>query len=167
MIYEFNQAISKMDEFRAEAQVLIPVLKAARAELGEERANHLILGALRAWCRERFKQIGARIPGSPKEKWDAIKALDGSRTRENDLEFEIQKWEPEAIEYDVTRCKYADLFRELGEPELGVTLACNSDCYLVEQVTRPDVEYTRTQTIMEGGSYCDIRWRIKTNPIPK
>ena len=73
-MYEFSQAISKMDEFKAEAQVLIPVLQAARAELGEERANRLILGALRVWCRERFKQIGGRIPGTPKEKWDTLKS---------------------------------------------------------------------------------------------
>jgi hypothetical protein len=167
MIYEFNQDISKMDEFKAEAQVLIPVLEAARAELGEERANRLILGALQAWCRERFKQVGAGIPGSPKEKYESIKKLDGARTRENDLEFEILKWEPEAVEYDVSRCKYAELFRELGEPELGVVLVCDSDIYLVEEVTGPDVEYTRTQSIMQGGSCCDIRWRIKTDSPPK
>jgi hypothetical protein len=39
MIDEFNQAISKLDEYKAEAQVLIPVLKAVRTELGEERVN--------------------------------------------------------------------------------------------------------------------------------
>ena len=167
MIYEFNQAISKMDEFKAEAQVLIPVLQAARAELGEERANRLILGALRAWCRERFKQVGARTPGTPKEKWDTLKKLDGARTREHDLEFEIVKWEPEAIEYDVSRCVYADFFRELGEPELGAVLVCDADLYLVDQVTGSEVEYTRTQSIMEGGSLYDIRWRIKTDSIPK
>ena len=64
-------------------QVLIPVLQAARAELGEERANRLILGALRAWCRERFKQAGARTPGTLKEKWDTLKKLDGERTRDH------------------------------------------------------------------------------------
>ena len=163
MMYEFNQAISKMDEFKAEAQVLIPVLQAARAELGEERGNRLILGALRAWCRERFKQVGARTPGTPREKWDTLKKLDGARTREHDLEFEIIKWEPEAIEYDVSRCLYAELFRELGEPELGAVLVCDSDLYLVEQVTGPEVEYTRTQSIMQGGSFCDIRWRIRNH----
>jgi hypothetical protein len=167
MIYEFNQAISKMDEFRAEAQVLIPVLQAARAELGEERANRLILGALRAWCRERFRQMGARTPGTPREKWDTLKKLDGARTREHDLEFSILKWEPEAIEYDVSRCVYADLFRELGEPELGAVLVCDADVYLVEQVTGPEVAYTRTQSIMQGGSFCDIRWCIKTHSIPE
>jgi hypothetical protein len=165
MIYEINQAISKLDEFNAEAQVLIPVLKAVRAELGEERANCLIFEALRAWCRERFRQIGAGIPGTAREKWDIIKKQDGSRTRDNDLEFTILKWEPEAIEYDVSHCIYADFFRELGEPELGAILVCDSDIYLVEEVTGLEVEYKRTQSIMQGGSCCDIRWRIKTNSI--
>jgi L-2-amino-thiazoline-4-carboxylic acid hydrolase len=161
MIYEFNQAISKLDEFKAEAQVLIPVLRAARTELGEEQANSLILGALRAWCRQRYRQIGADLPGSPREKYETLKELDGLRTRDSDLDFEILKWEPEAVEYDVSRCIYADFFRGLGEPELGAVLACDSDVYLVEEVTGPDVEYRRTQSIMEGGSFCDIRWRIK------
>jgi hypothetical protein len=166
MIYEFNQAISKMDEFKAEAQVLIPVLKAVRAELGEEHANRLILGVLRAWSQERYKQIGARISGSPKEKWNTLETLDASRIRENDLEFEFLKQETEAIEYNVTHCKYADFFRELGEPELGVVLACNKDFHLAVGAN-PEVELTRTQTIMEGESCCDIRWRIKTDSIPK
>jgi hypothetical protein len=116
---------------------------------------------LRAWCRERFRQIGAGIPGTAREKWEIIKKQDGTRTRDNDLEFKIHKWEPEAIEYDVSRCIYADLFRELGEPELGAILVCDSDIYLVEAVTGPEVEYKRTQSIMQGGNCCDIRWRYK------
>jgi hypothetical protein len=167
MTYEFNQAISKLDEIKAEAQVLIPVLKAARAELGEEFANRLVFGALRAWGRERFKQIGSGIPGTSKERYEAIKNLDGLRIRENDLQFEILKWDPEAIEYDVSRCIFADFFRQLGEPELGAILVCDSDVYLVEEVTDPEVEYKRTQSIMEGADFCDIRWRIKTNAAPK
>jgi hypothetical protein len=162
MIYEMNEATSKMDEFRAEAQVLIPVLRAARAELGAERANQLVLGALRDWGRERFRRIGEAFPGSPEEKWRAIKELDGKRTRQSDLDFTMLRWDAEAVEYDVTRCAYADLFRELGEPELGEVLACGADTYLAEEVTRPDVTFTRSQCLMTGGCLCDVRWRIKT-----
>jgi hypothetical protein len=163
MIYEFNQAISKMDEYRVEMQVLLPVLKSMREELGEEHANRLIQDALRGWCRERFKVTGASIPGTPKEKCDTIKKNDGVRTREHDLEFEILRWDSEALNYDVSRCKYAEFFREIGEPELGALLVCDNDHYLVEQVTGPEVEYSRTQSIMEGGSFCDIRWRYHSH----
>jgi hypothetical protein len=164
MIYEMNEATSKLDEFRAEAQVLVPVLKAAREELGEERANALILGALRDWGRERFRHIGADIPGSPQEKWQAIKDLDMKRTRKDDLDFAMLRWDAEAVEYDVTRCKYAELFRELGEPELGEVLVCGADTYLSEEVTGPDVTYTRSQCLMTGGCLCDVRWRISAEP---
>ena len=64
MIYEFNPPVSKMDEIKAEVQVLLPVLQAACAELGVEQANQLIFSALRAWGRERFKCIGDSLPGN-------------------------------------------------------------------------------------------------------
>ena len=83
-----------------------------------------------------------------------------SRMRENDLEFELLKQGPEAIEYNVTRCIYADFFRELGEPELGAVLVCDQSNHIAEEIGSPDVEFKRTQMIMEGGCWCDIRWRI-------
>ena len=64
-----NPEISLLDQVKMQAQVLVPVLKALRAELGEERANTLVTTALREWSREMFLRIGALIPGSPREKW--------------------------------------------------------------------------------------------------
>jgi hypothetical protein len=166
MDFEFNQNISFMDEVKTQAQVLLPVLKAARAELGEERANRLILGALRVWWREGIKQLGGRFPGSPKEKYDAMNAVAISRIRENDLEIESLKQEPETQEFNVTRCSFAEFFRQLGEPELGYILCCEGDLFLAE-VGSPMVDLVRTQTIMKGASCCDFRIHTKSNSTPK
>lgn len=166
MDYEINQKISLMDEIEMQAQVLIPVLKAVRAELGKERADRLVIDALRAWSRERYQRLGARISGSPKDKYDAVWAMGAPRIQPNDLEIETLKEEPEAQEFNVTRCRYAEFFRQLGEPDLGVVLLCETDFQLVE-VGSPDVELTRTQTIMQGGCCCDFRFRIKSSSIPK
>jgi len=68
--------------------------------------------------------------------------------------------EPDAMEFDVTGCRYADFFRQLGEPELGAVLLCETDDHMV-QVGEPEVELTRTQTIMKGASHCDFRYRMK------
>ena len=163
----YNLAISTMDEIREEVRVLLPVLQAARAELGEERANRLIFGALRASRRELYKQIGARFPGSPKEKWDAMNALYEVKIRENEFEFEILRQDSEAFELNITRCKFAEFFRELGELDLGVVLMCDGDFQVVDEVASPDVELTRTQTIMQGGCCCDSRFQIKRNQISK
>jgi hypothetical protein len=60
----------------------------------------------------------------------------------------------------ITGCRYADFFRALGEPELGAVLLCEADNHMVE-VGSPEVEMTRTQTIMKGAKYCEFRYRMK------
>ena len=50
------------------------------------------------------------------------------------------------------------MYRELGLEELGYTLSCNRDGSLLAGFA-PDVEFTRTQTIMQGASHCDFRYR--------
>ena len=77
------------------------------------------------------------------------------------------KREPEAVEFNVTGCRYADFFRQLGEPELGALLLCDMDVHLTELVGGPEVELTRTQTIMKGAQYCDFRYRLKTGTAAK
>ena len=46
----------------------------------------------------------------------------------------------------------------MGEPELGFLLICSADFPTAEGVG-PDIELTRTQTIMQGAAHCDFRYR--------
>jgi len=155
-----NQQISFLDQAKIQAQVLVPSLKALRAELGEERANTLVTTALRNWLRDMILQAGALIPGSPKEKWEALNAASLPRIG-RDVDFQMLKQEPETMEINITGCRYADIFRAIGEPELGNVLLCEGDVHIAE-VGSPEVEFTRTQTIMKGAKYCDFRYRMKT-----
>jgi len=82
-----------------------------------------------------------------------------------DIDMQMLKAEPDAMEFNVIGCRYADFFRELGEPELGAVLLCEADNHVVD-AAGPDVELTRTQTIMKGGSYCDFRYRMKSKDDP-
>jgi hypothetical protein len=50
------------------------------------------------------------------------------------------------------------VYKELGEPELGFLLACSSDFAFAEGLG-PDINLTRTQTIMQGASHCDFRYK--------
>jgi hypothetical protein len=156
-----NPEISLLDQAKIQAQVLVPILKALRAELGEERANKLVTTALRDWSRDMFLRIGALMPGSPKDKWAALNAAAMPRIGA-DVDIELLKQDTDAMEFNITGCRYADFFRALGEPELGAVLTCEADNHMVE-VGNPEVELTRTQTIMKGAKYCDFRYRMKTS----
>jgi hypothetical protein len=63
------------------------------------------------------------------------------------------------FEFDVQRCKYAEMYRDLGIPELGAVLSCNRD-YAMAQGFAPDATLTRTQTILGGAPCCDFRYRF-------
>jgi hypothetical protein len=39
----------------------------------------------------------------------------------------LRRRDQEALEFDVTRCRFAEFFRTLGEPELGALLICETD----------------------------------------
>lgn len=66
----------------------------------------------------------------------------------------------ERFGFNVTRCRYAEMYRALGIPELGALLSCNRDYALIEGFN-PEVALTRTQTIMEGASHCDFRYQMR------
>ena len=64
--------ISWFDQVKIQVEVLLPVLEAARKELGTEKANELIFSALRARIKKSYTTMANGIEGSPKIKWHEI-----------------------------------------------------------------------------------------------
>ncbi len=159
-----NQNISLIDQVKMQAQVLVPVLRALRAELGEARANALVTGAIREWSRKLFFEIAAQTPGDPVERWTTMTFETLPRIADS-IDVQMLKQEPDAVEFNVTGCRFAEFFRQLGEPELGAVLLCEADDHVAD-AAEGAVELTRTQTIMKGASYCDFRYRLKRSASP-
>jgi len=90
---------------------------------------------------------------------DLARGLDAWR-KGNALEMDVLEESPERFSFNVTRCRYAEMYTALGVPELGALLSCNRDYSLVEGFNGA-VDLERTQTIMQGASHCDFRFRVK------
>ena len=149
--------IPLIEQVKVQAQVLVPLIKTLRAELGEERANTLVRKALgnhfRNLGREAWHRYGARSAEDKIEKtWKGFAAADA-------LKYEVLKKTPHAYELNVTECQYAKFFRELGEPELGFLLVCSQDFNFFEGYEGVALKFT--QTIMQGQSHCDFRYRLE------
>jgi L-2-amino-thiazoline-4-carboxylic acid hydrolase-like protein len=149
-------AVSVIEQARIQAQVLVPLVKAMQAELGEEKANRLVRNALGDLYRrfgEEFWKARSE-PNLGKSVASAFKtyAQDGA------LDYRVGEQSQDAFALDVTRCRYAEFYKELGEPELGFLLVCTAD-FAVADGFGSDVRLTRTQTIMQGASHCDFRYR--------
>ena len=113
-------------------------------------------------ARRAGESIAQELEGSPLEKVAALLP----RFNEGDaLELEVLKQDASCYEFNVTRCRFAEFYKELGMPELGRLLSCNRDFALSEGISS-ELKLERSQTIMEGASHCDFRFRVK-NPPPK
>jgi L-2-amino-thiazoline-4-carboxylic acid hydrolase len=150
--------ISLLDKTRIQAQVLVPVLRALRTELGKDKADAIVKQALREWSRALFAAIGAQVEGSKRRKWATVQSA-WNEVSAPDVEFTTLRHDEEAMEFDVTRCRYAEFFRALGEPELGALLVCEPD-FDVVAAGEGSVSLTRTQTIMKGAPSCTFRYRF-------
>src|SRR5207247_4338477 len=102
--------------------------------------------------------IGDRLDDTPRHKWAAMQgALNDVSARE--VEAEILRKDKEALEIDVTSCRFAEFFRALGEPELGALLICETDMDIAA-AAGGDVSFTRDQTIMQGAPSCTFRYKF-------
>ncbi|NQU10212.1 L-2-amino-thiazoline-4-carboxylic acid hydrolase [bacterium] len=61
--------------------------------------------------------------------------------------------EPDRIGYHFARCMWAEIYRELGEPELGFVI-CAGDEPAVKAYN-PDLAFQRTKVLMNGDALCD------------
>jgi predicted ArsR family transcriptional regulator len=156
--YLVDPKLSLLNKTRIQAQVLVPVLRALRAELGDDQANAIVRKALRDWSKQLFAAIGQSIEGSPRRKWATMRsALDDVTAQE--VEFEILRQDKETLDIDVTHCRFAEFFRALGEPELGSLLICATDVDILAP-GEGAVSLERAQTIMQGAPSCTFRYKF-------
>jgi hypothetical protein len=156
--YLVDPELSLLDKTRIQAQVLVPVLRALRSELGKEKADAIVKQALRDWSKQLFGAIGDGIEGRPRRKWAALQAA-WAQISAPHVTQEIRRHDKEAFDVDITQCRYAEFFRALGEPELGALLICEAD-FDVAAAGSGEVSLTVDQTIMQGAPSCTFRYKF-------
>jgi hypothetical protein len=156
--YLVDSKISMLDKTRIQAQVLVPVMRALRAEVGKEKADAIVRGALREWSKQLFAAIGSDIDGSPRRKWAAMQGALNDIT-EREVTFDMLRKDKEALQFDITSCRFAEFFRALGEPELGALLICATD-FDIAAAAGGEVSLDRSQTLMQGAPCCTFRYKF-------
>ncbi|HSB70942.1 MAG TPA: L-2-amino-thiazoline-4-carboxylic acid hydrolase [Candidatus Methylomirabilis sp.] len=140
-----------------EARILAPMIQAFAAEFGRERVIEIAKQVIVEIARRQGKGLAEQLGGnslahfvSGKDPW----------VKGDALQVEVLRESETAYDFNVTRCRYAEMYRALGIPELGAVLSCGRD-YALGDGFNPDLQLTRTQTIMEGAPFCDFRYRLE------
>lgn len=149
-------AIGVLKRREIEARVVGPLLEALGEEFGRERVQEVAGDTIVQIARQQGEELAKSLGGCTLAHFAA--SLEAWK-KDGALQIEVLEQNEERFDFNVTRCRYAEMYRALGIPELGTLLSCNRDRALIEGFN-PQADLERTQTIMEGAAFCDFRYRL-------
>lgn len=148
-------AIGHLQRRKIEGRVLIPFIQALRDKFGENAAREVVDETIRTLAAEdggRWAETYGRTTSSLRKVAQDLWAGGGA------MEVQVVGESEDHLDFNVTRCRYAEFYKELGLPDLGFRLQCNRD-HAVLVGFNSELELSRSQTIMEGATCCDFRFR--------
>ncbi len=149
--------IPTLTKRRLQAQVIGPIYAEMVAAIGEEKASAILDAAIRKAAIAEGKEFAKRAPRGITSMADFIKLYE-LWTADGALEMTVLKADDETFDFDITRCRYAETYREMGLGKIGHLLSCNRDGTFCEGYD-PKISLERTQTIMQGAPSCTFRYR--------
>ena len=141
---------SSVERMKIAAEYLVPLVDELEAELGVERAHRLVAQSVR---RRTHDEVRVHLQANGRSK-QVLRAM--AEPHAPACEAEYLPGDKSRFDFDVTACRYAELFRSIGRPELGYLLNCQADEWAVELLD--DVTFERPSTLMQGGDRCRFRY---------
>lgn len=149
-----------LEQRRIEANIVKPIYEEMAAELGTERAKSILEAAIvknaiahgKAYAEAQAETTSLMSFHALLPQWMADGALEVEILTENDKN----------VDYNVTRCRFAEMYREMGIGDIGHILSCGRDGTFCTGYD-PKIHLDRSQTIMQGASHCDFRYRYESD----
>ena len=152
-----NETIGVLTRREVEARLVAPLVEALGGEFGRDKVLRVIRNAVVEIARRQGADLHRAMGGNSLRHFrDSLVHW----TRDDALSIEVIEESGQTFGFNVTRCRYAEMYRDLGIPQLGPILSCSRDFALIEGFN-PRIRLTRTQTLMEGASFCDFRYRLE------
>jgi hypothetical protein len=140
-----------------EARIVGPLVEALGNEFGRERVVEIVRETIVDIARRQGAELAAQTGDSTLA---AFANATGDWRKGGALETEVVEQNEERYSFNVTRCRYAEMYRALGLADLGAVMSCNRDASLVEGFN-PDIALVREQTIMQGAPCCTFRYSTR------
>jgi hypothetical protein len=135
-----------MRKMRTSAELAVSLLHAMEDRFGPE-AREVVRDMAKS--QEATPRPGAGEPEADLRELCA--AIEGMTAGSHLWERVID--EPDRIGYHFTRCMNAEIYRELGEPELGLVICASDEPWF--RSYNPKLAFKRTKTLMAGDEVCD------------
>ena len=153
-----EQPVGHLQRRKIEGRVLVPFIAACREKFGDAATRELIAGFIDKASVADGVKSAERFGGSMAGLRRIVDEVWGGPG--GGLDVQMLEQSDDHLDFNVTRCRYAELYKEWGLSDLGFQLQCSRDHAMLKGFN-DDIELERSQTIMQGGSCCDFRFRKK------
>jgi hypothetical protein len=150
---ELNE-IGVLKRREIEARLLAPIVDALGDKFGRQEVLEVVREVVTGIARRQGRELAARLGtndlqtyASSVEPW----------SRNDALRLRILDQNEHVLNFDVTKCRYAELYRSLGIEELGSILSCGRDATFIEGFNE-EIALERKHTILQGYAACDFRF---------
>jgi hypothetical protein len=146
-----------LERRRIEAELAKAMFDEMSVEIGEEKTLEILGNVARNLAHTMGQSLNERDGQTDLTSFANIVPIwqEGGA-----LEIDIQEQSDTTFEFDVTRCRYAEMYHEIGAEKLGAALSCNRDGSLCEGYDAR-IKMSRTETIMGGQSRCNFRFTLE------
>lgn len=147
--------LSMIERRRIEAAILKHVYDTFKASHGEAAAKATIAESVRRSSIEQGRQMAAEVGG--KTSLRSFAEIMPRWSKDDAITMDVKESSDERLTFNITRCRYAEMYREMGLGDIGHLLSCQRDGTFCEGYD-PKLKLERTQTIMQGASHCDFKY---------
>lgn len=137
-----------------EAQIAAPLVKAFVDEFGRERTLKTVERIIKRLARRKGAELTKLAGGNGLKHF--AKTVLPVWCEAGALNIEVIEVNERRCSFNVTRCKYAEMYQRLGLEKFGLLFSCSRDFAFIGGFNR-QLKLKRTQTIMEGAPFCDFR----------
>jgi hypothetical protein len=146
--------ISALKYREIQAPLIACLIRGYISELGYDKAMEVASAMIRGDAMQTGIRMAEKYGGSTIQVFHRV--ISEVWAAENALVYSILEETNQKLSFNVTRCRYAELYDRLGLKEFGFCLSCNRDESLIKGFNSRMKLY-RTQTIMQGAKLCDFR----------
>jgi predicted ArsR family transcriptional regulator len=155
--HDGDVAISHLQRRKIEGRVLIPFIETLREKLGEDAAREMVDLTIQRLARDegaRWAEIYGHGTASLRRLAEELWAGGGG------MDIQVVSQSDDHLDFNVTGCRYAEFYQEMGLADIGARVHCHRDHAMVAGFN-DGLELARSQTLMEGAACCDFRFRKK------
>jgi hypothetical protein len=156
---ESKSDISHVKVRELQAPLVSALIKGYANVIGKDKAFEIAQEIINQDAVLSGKTLAKEVSGnSLKHLLTAIKEF---WTNDGAMELENITLDENSLSFDVTRCRYSDIYKKFDIQELGTLMSCSRDFAFMEGFN-PEIELKRTKTIMEGDSSCNFCYVMKS-----